>query len=81
MGNVPYCFNCEQEKQLIKGSEVIIDDDSNEFSNLKYKEIKSNQDFILNRKLELDTNKNTLSPQIDFINPLPNIVILKPRRI
>ena len=80
MGNVPFCFNCEQKKQIIKDSEIIIDD-SNEFANIKYKEIKASQDFILNKKLDLDTNKNTLSPQIDFINPLPNIVILKPRRI
>ena len=80
MGNVPYCFNCEQKKQIIKDSEIIIDD-SNEFSNIKYREIKTSQDFILNKKLDLDTNKNSLSPQIDFINPLPNIVILKPRRI
>ena len=80
MGNVPYCFNCEQKKQIIKDSEIIIDD-SNEFANIKYKEIKASQDFILNKKLDLDTNKNTFSPKIDFVNPLPNIVILKPRRI
>ena len=80
MGNVPYCFDYEQRRQILKNSEVIIDD-SNEFSNLKDKEIKPSQDFILNKKLDLDTNKNTSSPQIDFINPLPNIVILKPRRI
>ena len=80
MGSVPYCFSVEQKKQIIKDSEVVIDD-SNEFSNIKYKEIKTSQDFILNKKLDLETNKNSLSPQIDFINPLPNIVIVKPRRI
>ena len=75
MGSTPFC--CVQKRnQLIIDSEIIfqdIEDYLKSFNKLKI----GSQNPILNKKSELDNYKNTLSIKNDFINPLPDIVVIR----
>ena len=78
MGSIPNCCCVEKRKDVIKNSELIIK--KYESCNLIRLERANNSDT--NKKLDNEIiNKSTLSPQVPFINPLPNIVILKHKKI
>ena len=78
MGSIPNCCCVEKRKDVIKNSELIIK--KYESCNLIRLERTNNSDT--NKKLDNEIiNKSTLSPQVPFINPLPNIVILKHKKI
>ena len=80
MGSIPLCFCVQRKKQLIINSEVIFQDFENyNESNIKGKRESLNS--LLNRKSEIDNYKNTLSIKKDFINPLPDIVIIKHKNL
>ena len=78
MGSIPYCCCAEKRKNVIKNSELIIK--KYESCNLLKQERLDYSDS--NKKLDNEIiNKSTLSRQMTFINPLPNIVILKHKKI
>ena len=77
MGNMPNCTYFSKTKQIISKSEVIIKDFEN-IINLSKKEIKDKSNYNIDKK---DENENTLSSQNYFINPLPEIVIVKFKKL
>ena len=78
MGGTPFCFCFEKRRSITINSELIIKKyDSSNLINIKGIEY-----FVSNNKLDSEIiNKTTLSKQVQFINPLPNIVILKHKNI
>ena len=80
MGSIPTCFCGQKRNQLIIDSEIIYQnfEDYIEHSN---KGKRDSQNSILNRKSETDNYKNTLSIRNDFINPLPEIVVIKRKNL
>ena len=73
MGNMPYCSCIEKRKSISINSDIIIKKYYN--SNLTRKEKLGK--YESNKILDSEIDKNTFSPQHYFINPLPNIVIIK----
>ncbi len=84
MGNSFCCYNFDRKQQIIMQSDLIYETFvENEKKINKEKEI--NNDIISNRNLKHDFSFqktiNTIAPQSveesDFINPLPEIVVIK----
>ena len=76
MGNIPYCVCNEKRKQISIKSEFDLNKLENILdSGINVKE-EDNQQFE-SGKMECENNKSTLSPQNKFINPLPEMVIIK----
>ena len=80
MGSNPYCFCVQKKNQLIIDSEIIFQnfEDYLEHSN---KDKRESQNSIINRKTEIENSKNTLSIRNDFINPLPEIVVIRRKNL
>ena len=80
MGSIPYCICIEKRKNKLLESEIIIKkfDNYTNDANLSNEERKDHNYIIKN--LDYDINKGSLTPQNDFDNPLPNIVILKHKK-
>ncbi len=70
MGNIPHCVCIEKRNQILLKSELDI-------NNIEYMK-ERNQKF---EKIESQNNETTLSPQYKFINPLPEIVIIKHKKL
>ena len=82
MGHSFCCSSFEQKEKLIIKSEKIFKD-NDIITKLVNKEIKYIQNSNTSKKKEYDNNKSTaFSPknEIDFVNPLPEIVNIKPRK-
>ena len=80
MGSSPLCF-CEQRRnQLIIDSEIIFQNFEDYLESIN-KGKRESINSILNKKSEIDNFKNTLSIKNDFINPLPDIVIIKHKNL
>ena len=78
MGSIPNCCCAEKRKNVIKNSELII----KKYESCNLLKLESLDNSYSNKKLDNEIiNKSTLSPQVPFINPLPNIVILKHKKI
>ena len=78
MGNIPFCICIEKRKnKLLIESDIIIKKFEN-YSNLSNEERKGHNYII--KKFDYELNKGSLTPQNDFVNPLPNIVILKHKK-
>ena len=75
MGSIPYCTCFEKKSQIITVKSDIEVNNIENFSNCYSKEKRdtTNRDY--------ENNKITLSPQYNFINPLPKIVIIKHKNI
>ena len=81
MGSIPYCVCIKKRKNKLLESEIIIkkyDNYTNDV-NLSNEERKHHNYIIKN--LDYDLNKSSLTPQNEFGNPLPNIVILKHKKL
>ena len=80
MGNIPYCICIENRKQISIQSDL----DMNNLDNILNLHINvkeaDNQQFE-SGKMECENNKTTLSPQNKFINPLPEMVIIKYKKV
>ena len=79
MGNIPFCYCYEKNKQIVMNSDLYIKGIENH-SNINKKDTNNNNIYI-NEKFEFDINKSTLSPQNKLINPLPEIVIIKYKKL
>ena len=84
MGHSFCCISFEQKENLIIKSEIKFKD-KEIIKKLDNKEIKYIQNSNTNKKNEYDNNKISISsPQndkkMDFVNPLPEIVNIKPRK-
>ena len=80
MGSSPLCF-CEQRRnQLIIDSEIIFQDIEDYLKHIN-KSKGDSLSSILNRKSEIENYKNTLLIKTGFINPLPDIVIIKHKNL
>ena len=84
MGHSFCCIHFEQKEKLVIKSEIKFKNKEIN-KNLNIKEIKYIQNSNTNKKIEYDNNKSTdFSPKNDkindFVNPLPEIVIIKPRK-
>ena len=84
MGNSFCCISFEQKEKLIIKSEIKFNN-KEIITKLNNKEIKYVQNSNTNKNKENDNNKSTtFSPKNDkifgFINPLPDIVIIKPKK-
>ena len=85
MGHSFCCITFEQKEKLVIKSEIKFK--NKEFiTNLDNKEIKYIQNSNTIKKKEFDNNKSTaFSPKNDkindFVNPLPEIVVIKPKKI
>ena len=84
MGHSFCCIYFEQKEKFAIKSEIKFKNKEIN-TNLDNKEIKYIQNSNTNKKKEYDNNKSTdFSPKNDkindFVNPLPEIVIIKPRK-
>ena len=84
MGHSFCCIYFEQKEKFAIKSEIKFKNKEIN-TNLDNKEIKYIQNSDTNKKKEYDNNKSTdFSPKNDkindFVNPLPDIVIIKPRK-
>ena len=84
MGHSFCCIYFEQKEKFAIKSEIKFKNKEIN-TNLDNKEIKYIQNSNTNKKKEYDNNKSTdFSPKNDkindFVNPLPDIVIIKPRK-
>ena len=84
MGHSFCCIYFEQKEKFAIKSEIKFKNKEIN-KNLNIKEIKYIQNSNTNKKKEYDNNKSTdFSPKNDkindFVNPLPDIVIIKPRK-
>ena len=84
MGHSFCCIYFEQKDKFAIKSEIKFKNKEIN-TNLDNKEIKYIQNSNTNKKKEYDNNKSTdFSPKNDkindFVNPLPDIVIIKPRK-
>ncbi len=81
MGRIPY-FNCcnGQNKQIIKKTELVVQG-FEKYSNINRKETNNNKYLYVNEKAGIDMSTKTLSPENHFINPLPEIVSIKYKKI
>ena len=79
MGSISYCICIEEKTKKLSESEIIIKkfEKYTNDANLSNEEIKDNNHI---KKFDYDVNNNSLTPQNDFNNPLPNIVILKHKK-
>ena len=77
MGCIPYCNCYSKKKQVIIKSEIFIPKmESN--SNIYNKELNKISYSNVKEKIDSDLSKSTLSPEYNnFINPLPDIVVIK----
>ena len=80
MGSIPTCLYGQKRNQLIIDSEIIFQDFEDYIEHCN-KGKRDSQNSILNRKSETDNYKNTLSIRNDFINPLPEFVIIKRKNL
>ena len=80
MGNIPTCLCGQKRNQLIIDSEIIFQDFEDYIEHCN-KGKRDSQNSILNRKSETDNYKNTLSIRNNFINPLPEIVVIKRKNL
>ena len=81
MGNMPH-FNCcnGKNKQIIIQSDLEIQGFENH-SNINSKETNNNRYLYINDKENNDILRKSLSPENRFINPLPDIVCIKYKKI
>ena len=82
MGSTPFCF-CSENKNCINAiSDVIIKQNDNDL-NLNYKERTEKENYNINKISDYDNNRSnsTFSPPGKFINPLPDIVVLKYKKL
>ena len=82
MGHSFCCISFEQKEKLIIKSQLIFKD-NDIITELGNKKIKYIQNSNTSEKKEYSNNKSTaFSPknEIDFVNPLPEIVNIKPRK-
>ncbi len=79
MGNMPLCFCIGKRKNLSINSDFIIKKYDNSTSKLIDKEKQDKNES--NKKNDNEVNRSTLSPQTKFNNPLPNIVIIKHKKL
>lgn len=76
MGSTPSCLCFQKKNQLIIDSEIIFQNFEDYMENIN-KEKRDSRNSIINKKSEIDNYKNTLSIRNDFINPLPEIVVIR----
>ncbi len=79
MGNIPFCNYYEKNKQIVIKSDLNIKGIENHL-NINQKDT-NNNNIYMNEKFEFDINQSTLSPQNKLINPLPEIVIIKYKKL
>ena len=80
MGSIPTCLCGQKRNQLIIDSEIIFQNFEDYIEHIN-KGKRDSQNSIFNRKSETDNYKNTLSIRNDFINPLPEIVVIKRKNL
>ena len=80
MGNIPTCLCGQKRNQLIIDSEIIFQNFEDYIEHIN-KGKRDSQNSIFNRKSETDNYKNTLSIRNNFINPLPEIVVIKRKNL
>ncbi len=77
MGCIPYSNCLPKKKQAIIKSEIFIPKIERN-SNIFNEELNKISYSNIKEKIDFDLNKSTLSPEYNnFINPLPDIVIIK----
>ena len=77
MGSIPYCICIEKRSNKLLESDIIIKKYENytNYDNLSNEERKVHN--YINKKFGYEPSKSSLARKNDFVNPLPNIVILK----
>ena len=80
MGSIPTCLCGQKRNQLIIDSEIIFQNFEDYIEHIN-KGKRDSQNSIFNRKSETDNYKNTLSIRNNFINPLPEIVVIKRKNL
>ena len=77
MGSIPYCICIEKRSNKLLESDIIIKkyEHYTNYDNLSNEERKVHN--YINKKLGYEPSKSSFARKNDFVNPLPNIVILK----
>ena len=80
MGNIPYCICFEKRKQITIKSDLDMNNIEN-MLNIGSSVKGADNHHFENGKMECENNKTTLSPQTRFNNPLPEMVIIKYKKL
>ena len=78
MGSIPNCICYTNKKYVLIESDLYVDNNNMEVDSYIYNKEFGKMNISNSRdKMDSDINRTTLSPQNNFINPLPDIVIIK----